>query len=156
MTLPRTIVVATDFSEDADQALAYGVELAKRLDAAIHLVHAIAFPPVAESDLAFVNVAPALEATKHAAQAALDARTTSYRDRLAIASVRIEIGDPREVIDRVAEEIGADLIIMGTHGRRVKRMLMGSVAESVVRTAPCPVLTVRGNHPPRDRTDRGA
>jgi nucleotide-binding universal stress UspA family protein len=62
--------------------------------------------------------------------------------------VRVEVGDAREVIDNVAEKIGADLIAMGTHGRRgVKRMLLGSVAESVVRSAPCPVLTIR----PSDR-----
>ena len=149
MTIPRTILVPTDFSEDADHALAYGVELAKRLDATIHLVHAVAFPPVATSDMAFVNVAPILESSKQSAQAAFDTRAAGYRDRFAISSTRIEIGDPRDVIDQVACAIGADLIIMGTHGRRgLRRMLMGSVAESVIRTAPCPVLTVRAKHTP--------
>ena len=78
------------------------------------------------------------------AQVALDALVARYSDRVSMAPVRIEIGDARDVIDRVAELIGADLIVMGTHGRRgVRRMLLGSIAESVVRSAPCPVLTVR-------------
>ena len=78
------------------------------------------------------------------AQVALDALVARYSDRVSMAPVRIEIGDARDVIDRVAELIEADLIVMGTHGRRaVRRVLMGSIAESVVRSAPCPVLTVR-------------
>jgi nucleotide-binding universal stress UspA family protein len=56
---------------------------------------------------------------------------------------RLEYGDPAAVILKVAEEIGADLIVMGTHGRtRLRRLLMGSMAEQVVRKAPCPVFTV--------------
>jgi len=56
----------------------------------------------------------------------------------------LRTGDPRDLIIDVARELGADLIITGTHGRRgVRRALIGSIAESVVRTAPCPVLTIR-------------
>jgi nucleotide-binding universal stress UspA family protein len=78
------------------------------------------------------------------AQAALEERAARVRDRVTVAPVRLEVGDARDVIDRSAEQIGADLIVMGTHGRRgIRRALLGSVAESVVRTAPCPVLTMR-------------
>ncbi len=57
---------------------------------------------------------------------------------------RLEYGEPAEGIIKAAEEIHANLIVMGTHGRTgLRRLLMGSVAERVVRTAPCPVLTVR-------------
>jgi nucleotide-binding universal stress UspA family protein len=57
---------------------------------------------------------------------------------------RLEYGDPAAVIVKVAEEIGADLIVMGTHGRTgLRRLLVGSVGEWVVRKAPCPVVTVR-------------
>jgi nucleotide-binding universal stress UspA family protein len=56
----------------------------------------------------------------------------------------LRTGDARDLIVRACEEVGADLIVMGTHGRRgVSRALLGSVAESVVRIAPCPVLTIR-------------
>jgi nucleotide-binding universal stress UspA family protein len=57
---------------------------------------------------------------------------------------RLEEGPPAKVISRVAEEIGCDLIVMGTHGRTgLRRVLLGSIAEQVLRSAPCPVLTVR-------------
>lgn len=59
-------------------------------------------------------------------------------------SVLVRSGDARDVIDAVAAELGADLIVMGTHGRRgLSRVFLGSVAETVVRTAPCSVLVAR-------------
>jgi len=147
MTLPRTILVPTDFSEYADQALDYAVGLATPFDATIHLVHSISIGMAGLPEIGVAYGAMMMESSTKEAQDALDARVLRYRDRAAIAPVRIEIGDAREVIDRVAKAIGADLIVMGTHGRRgLKRMLLGSVAESVVRTAPCPVLTVRPKH----------
>lgn len=149
MTLPKTILVPTDFSEYADQALAYAATLAAQLDAKIHLVHAITIPLNGVREMAYGSAL--IESATTEAQAALDELATRYRDRVSMGPVRVEVGDAREVIDRVAETIGADLIAMGTHGRRgVKRVLLGSVAESVVRSAPCPVLTIRQ----RDRNGR--
>jgi universal stress protein A len=142
MTIPKTILVPTDFSDYADQALEYAAALAARLDAKIHLVHAITVPLNGVREMSHSSTL--IESATKEAQAALDERASRYRDRVAMAPVRVEIGDAREVIDQVAEKIGADLIAMGTHGRRgVKRVLLGSVAESVVRSAPCPVLTIR-------------
>jgi nucleotide-binding universal stress UspA family protein len=142
MTLPRTIVVPTDFSEYADHALDYAVELAVRFDATVHLIHAISFPTTGVHEIAYS--AMAIASLTKAAQVALDARKARYRERIEMASARCEIGDVRDVIDRAAATLGADLIVMGTHGRRgIRRLLIGSVAESVVRSAPCPVLTVR-------------
>ncbi len=144
MTLPRTILVATDFSEHADHALEYAVELAAHLDATIHLVHAITMPPTGIPELNLVNSVTMIEALTKEGQAALDARVDRCRDRVTFGPARLELGDAREVIDRVAEQVSADLIVMGTHGRRgIRRALLGSVAESVVRSAPCPVLTIR-------------
>ncbi len=144
MTLPRIILVATDFSEDADRALEQAAELATQLDATIHLVHAVTIPAMGMPELGLAVASTGMESKALEAQAALDARVARYRDRVSMAPVRLELGNAREVIDRVAELIGADLIVMGTHGRRgVRRMVMGSIAESVVRSAPCPVLTVR-------------
>jgi nucleotide-binding universal stress UspA family protein len=61
-----------------------------------------------------------------------------------VGQVMVRTGDARDVINQTAKELGADLIVMGTHGRRgLSRALLGSVAENVVRTAPCAVLTVR-------------
>lgn len=136
--LPRTILVATDFSEHADHALAYAAELATRLDAKLHLIHAIHLPSVGMNELGVAYDAMVIESLTKTAQEGLDARVARHR----IASARYEIGDPRDIIDRAAAS--ADLIVMGTHGRRgLRRFLLGSVAEAVVRSAPCPVLTVR-------------
>lgn len=148
MTLPRTILVATDFSEHADVALEYAAELATRFDATIHLVHAITIAAMGVPEMGVAYGSMMIESMTKEGQAALDARAARYRDRVTLAPVRLEVGDARDVIDRAAEQIGADLIVMGTHGRRgIRRMLLGSVAESVVRSAPCPVLTIRPKRP---------
>jgi nucleotide-binding universal stress UspA family protein len=144
MTLPRTIVVATDFSECADAALAYAAELGAQLDATLHLVHAITIPAMGVAEMGIAYASVNMESETKAAQASLDERVSRHRDRVSFAPTRLEVGDARDVIDKVAELIGADLVVMGTHGRRgVRRMLLGSIAESVVRSAPCPVLTIR-------------
>jgi nucleotide-binding universal stress UspA family protein len=143
MTLPRTILVATDFSEQADLALAEAAELAARLDATLHLLHVVTIPATVAPEVAFIQPS-VMHSVTGAAQNALDERAGRYRDRVSVGPTRIDVGDARDVIDRVAEELGADLIVMGTHGRRgVRRFLLGSIAESVVRSAPCPVLTIR-------------
>ena len=144
MTLPRTILVATDFSEHADHALAYAAELAERLDARLHLVHAISVPVLGIPEMGIAYGSMIMESTVKESQDALAALADRYRARAPVANTHLEVGDARDVIDRIAEAIGADLIVIGTHGRRgVRRMLLGSVAEAVVRSAPCPVLTIR-------------
>jgi nucleotide-binding universal stress UspA family protein len=88
-------------------------------------------------------------------QKALDQLATSKRSHARIGQTLLRTGDARDLINQAATELGVDLIVMGTHGRRgVTRVLMGSVAETVVRSAPCPVLTVRSHKP--DNTDHKA
>jgi nucleotide-binding universal stress UspA family protein len=142
--LPRTILVATDFSEHADAALAYAAELGAHLDATLHLVHAIKIPTMGVPEVGVAYAAMTMESSTQAAQREIETLVARYRDRVSLAPPRLEVGDPRDVIDNIAEVIGADLIVMGTHGRRgLRRVLLGSVAEAIVRTAPCPVLTIR-------------
>lgn len=144
MTTLRTILVATDFSEHADHALAAAVELAAQLDATVHLLHVIATPTLGLPEMGMAYSAVTIESMTARAEKELEARAERHRDRASLAPVRLEVGDARDVIDRVATDIGADLIVMGTHGRRgLRRVLLGSVAETVVRTAPCPVMIVR-------------
>ncbi|MEO8699464.1 MAG: universal stress protein [Kofleriaceae bacterium] len=144
MTLPRTILVPIDFSPEADQALEYAVDLASRLDAKLFLVHAISLPTLGLQEIGLAYAATRMTSIVVAAQTELDMRVAKYRDRAAFAPVRVEVGDAREIIDQLAELVEADLIVMGTHGRRgVKRALLGSVTESVLRTSPCPVLAIR-------------
>jgi len=141
--LPKTILVPTDFSPNADQALDYAVELAGKLDARIHVLNVIGMPMFgAEYGLAVT--ASMVDDVMRGNQEALDKLVAARAGKAAFGPARLEVGDVRTVIERVASEIGAQLIVMGTHGRRgMKRVLLGSVAESVVRGASCPVLLVR-------------
>ncbi len=131
------ILVATDFEAASDSALAYGRALAGCFGARLHLLHVMENyflqPVVADPR--------GLEAR---ARQQLDERLTDD-DRLTLrATAALEVSDsPAAAIAEYAGAANIDLIVMGTHGRRLMdRLLMGSVAERVVRTAPCPVLTV--------------
>lgn len=138
--LPQTILVPTDFSDGAAQALDYAIELAGKLGANVHVVNALGVPATGLADLDVALSAVTGEEALAKSQAALDALAAA-RPGL---STMLRSGDAPDVIIQAAQEIGAGMIVMGTHGRRgLKRALMGSVAESVVRSAPCPVLTVR-------------
>lgn len=141
---PQTILVATDFSDFAERALDYAIDLAAATGAKLHVLHAITLPTIAIAEVPVAYNTVNIDMLRDKAQAALDARIAQARERVTFGPPLVEIGDPRDIIDRVAVEIGADLIVMGTHGRRgLRHLLLGSVAESVVRTASCPVLTVR-------------
>lgn len=142
MNLPKTILVATDFSECAEQALDYAVALAGKLDAKIHLLNVIGIPAMGIPEVGVAVTNTLIESTVQTHQTELD--ELARRPASVNVQTVLRTGDARDVILDVAREIGADLIVMGTHGRRgVRRALIGSIAESVVRTAPCPVLTIR-------------
>ncbi|MEO8551840.1 MAG: universal stress protein, partial [Kofleriaceae bacterium] len=77
-------------------------------------------------------------------QKALDKLIAERAGKAPFGPALLETGEPRDLIVQAATKVGADLIVMGTHGRRgLRRLMLGSVAESVARTAPCPVLLVR-------------
>lgn len=142
MNLPKIILVATDFSECAEQALDYAVALAGKLEAKIHLLNVIVIPAMAIPEVGVAVTSTLMDSTVRTQQAGLD-KLVSQRAPANIETM-LRTGDARDVIIDEARELGADLIVMGTHGRRgVRRALIGSIAESVVRTAPCPVLTIR-------------
>jgi universal stress protein A len=144
MLLPKTILVPTDFSDTAEVVLDYAVELASRLDAKIHVIHVVDIMGFSGQPGAAVE-ASVIEEMRRASQVAVGELVDARSARASFAPPRVELGDPRTHIDQEARRIGSDLIVMGTHGRRgVKRLLLGSVAESIVRIAPCPVLLVRG------------
>jgi nucleotide-binding universal stress UspA family protein len=85
----------------------------------------------------------------NAAQKALDDLSAKYVGRKVKLDAFLEQADPREAVLAAAKKVNADLIVMGTHGRRgIVRALIGSVAESVVRTSPIPVLTMHGAEKP--------
>lgn len=139
--LPKLILVPTDFSENAEQALDYACALASKLGSTIRLVHAVPTPPTT------LQVALSEDVLVKLVREHSEALEKLAEPRRAVASfgeASVEVGDPRDTIVRTAKELGADLIVMGTHGRRgLSRVVMGSVAEDVIRHAACPVLTVR-------------
>jgi nucleotide-binding universal stress UspA family protein len=145
MMLPTTILVPTDFSDSAEHALDYAVALAGKLGATVHLLNAITIPALGIPELGLALTSTMMESTVRSHQGALDQLATR-RASASVANIAtiLRTGDARDVIAEVAREIGADLIVMGTHGRRgVRRALLGSIAEGVLRIAPCPVLTIR-------------
>lgn len=132
------ILVPTDFSAQADAALAYARLFGKTFNASLHLLHVTPDlpPPHAAANLPDGRL-PALK----------ELRDRVPRDPWCrYATVRLAEGtDPASHITHYAKDASIALIVMGTHGRGgVARLVMGSVAEKVVRTAPCPVLTVHG------------
>ncbi len=138
---PQKILVPIDFSQGSEQALDYACALAKRLGSTVHLVHAL---DAALPELTVTLSADMLRSLREDNQAALDRLADARRSHVEIGLTLVKEGDPREIIHEAAEQLGIDLIVMGTHGRTgVSHLLMGSVAEKVVRLAPCPVLTFR-------------
>jgi universal stress protein A len=125
----RTILVPTDFSDTAEAAARVARAYAAVLSASVHLLH------VARRD-------------EEATTVLLTGEANGFGSGISVTSA-VRFGDPAHAIVEYARGHGIDLIVMGTHGRTgVSRALLGSVAERVVRSAPCPVLTVPGGSLP--------
>jgi nucleotide-binding universal stress UspA family protein len=141
----RRILVPTDFSESSYKALTYASAFAESFGAELYLLHVVQdlslFLPDAVSGMPpYLPPADQMLAT---VRESLDRLARERLDRLTVHRLARE-GSPFAEIISCAKENAIDLIIMGTHGRGLlAHMLMGSVAEKVVRKAPCPVLTVR-------------
>ena len=147
MVVLKKILVATDFSEPSGVALAYGRDLARSYGATMHLLHVVDDATVrysTELGFALPNLQKDAEA---ASRRDLDRLITADdRQTLTVVSVVETHLNVAQGITGYAKEHDIDLIIVGTHGRgAVKQFLMGSAAERVVRTAPCPVLAVRAH-----------
>ena len=144
MSAITRMLVPTDFGATSDLAVRYATELARKVGASIHLLHVIEEPAysAAYSDGYFVNAAELRQPLIDQAQRRLAAAVK--RCAPVPTTTDIQFGRPAQAIGEQALTRGTDLIIMGTHGRGVvAHLFVGSVAERVVRTAPCPVLTVR-------------
>jgi universal stress protein A len=141
--LPKHILVPTDLSEGAEQALDYACELARTLGAQVHLLNVIGIPALGMPEIGLAMTSTMIDQMVVDNQTAIDhlAATRCTAER---GQALVRTGDARDVINQTAKDLGVDLIVMGTHGRRgLSRALLGSVAETVVRSAPCAVLTVR-------------
>jgi nucleotide-binding universal stress UspA family protein len=138
----KKILVPTDFSEGSEPAVQYAAMMARVIKAHVCLVHVI--QPYAYAMTETFNVVDHYSALKAIAEPMLDqARKGLQKAGLTVETDLLSGVAHREILEK-ARRIGADLIVMGTHGRSgVDHLLLGSVAEKVVRLAPCPVLTVR-------------
>ena len=147
----RRILVAHDFSETADYALGYARGIAEKFGARITVVHVTDADVFSYPDAFLAN----FDGTAEAEQVAIEtlARVVEKsRDAKVEIEAAVRRGSASNAIATIASEIRADLIVMGTHGRRgIARAALGSVAETVVRVSTCPVLTV---HLPDARATR--
>lgn len=141
------ILFATDFSQPAEHAQRYACELADRFEAELHLLHVIAplaMPAMGTTTFGYLDNPPILaeleESTLRGLGTLLDSQWQASHRVVKAVSVGIAVAE----IIRYAHEQQIDLIVLGTLGRTgLTHLLLGSVAENVVRKAHCPVLTVR-------------
>lgn len=137
----RRILHPTDFSSSSDAALRLAAVLAQDHDAEIILLHVIEPPPVGSSG-AVPAPPPGLPSSRAKVEQRLQALAATLPELR--TECRVAEGPAADAILDAARETGGDVIVMGTHGRTgLARLLVGSVAEQVVRRAPCPVLTVK-------------
>jgi nucleotide-binding universal stress UspA family protein len=143
MIVIKNVLVATDFGEASAVALAYGRDLARTYGARLHLVHAVEDVLMRYSPEVAFGVPELQKDLETAAWRNLRALLTEDDKTITLVPVvETAISVPKVIVE-YAKNNAIDLIVMGTHGRgAMKQMIMGSVAERVVRTAPCPVLTV--------------
>ncbi len=145
----QVILVPVDFSPPSRAALTWAFDHAQRNPCDIHVVHVIdghahlsevldPTPSRLQAELADVT-------REEKEELARSARTTEQRDRIGQLHHHVCVGKPAAEIVRLAGKLGCDLVVMGTHGRKgaIERVLVGSVAERVVRDSPCPVVCVK-------------
>jgi nucleotide-binding universal stress UspA family protein len=140
------ILVPVDFSPHAERAFHYATTLAHRLGAQLSLLHVVEDPFVSgawSAEVYVPNVPELLDNVIRGAEGQLATLKESAAARGLTADTTVITGRPAHAIVERAREGGFDLIVMGTHGRTgLSHVVMGSVAERVVRRAACPVLTM--------------
>ena len=147
MTRIRRILCASDFSKTSGKALMSAIDLAKANRARLTIVHAHVpiVPLVPEQYLEASTWDRVDTETRRWAERQVEKLVEKARKRGVRASAMMVTGDPAQQIVRMARSKRADLIVVGTHGRRgFSKFFLGSVAERVIATASCPVMTVRG------------
>jgi universal stress protein A len=142
----RQILYATDFSTTSRRALDTAMALAKSQKAKLTIMHVLApIVLVPEQYLDAVTMDRLQNEARQWSSRQLARLSTRAKNNSVKASVLLREGDAAEQIVRACRSRKSDLIVMGTHGRRgLRKFFLGSVAERVVATAPCPVVTVRG------------
>jgi nucleotide-binding universal stress UspA family protein len=143
----KKILLPVDFSTAGDAALKMATVLARDTGATLVILH-VEEPPLAYGggEMYYGIVEPDRTELERML------RDVKPSDPAVKVVYRLVSGDPSHAVCQAAEEEGADFIVVGTHGRTgLGRLLMGSVAESIVRHAKCPVVTVKAPHAPEKR-----
>jgi len=136
----KRILAPVDFDPSSLMALEFAAKLAKQNDGTVFILHIV---PV---DMDVTGMPQYVDLIKRQESLDRDKLTAIAKQHLAEVKWEIldQMGEPADVIDDVATKLPADLIVMVTHGRRgLARLVEGSIAEKVLRNAPCPVLAVR-------------
>lgn len=144
---PKHILAPSDFSQHAETAVKSAFELAQQFGATIHLVHVLAEPVSAIAPEPMIVSSPPPEFYQESEKSCLEALQNVAADQNQ-PDVKVQTaalwGSPVESVLEYASRNPIDLIVISTHGRTgLSHVLLGSVAESIVRNAPCPVLTIR-------------
>ncbi|MDD5711783.1 MAG: universal stress protein [Smithellaceae bacterium] len=149
MFAPKLIIVPTDFSTYADQALRYGLDMASKYGAEVALLHVID-EDIRQCAVDYCLTDSAMEEISRQSQKMAKEKIVQQIDRVTGGSKTVTVssevrqGIPYDEIGKVQAEKGADLIVMAPHGRSgILRNLIGGVAEKVIRSSRCPVLLVR-------------
>lgn len=140
----RKILVPLDFSPHSAKAMDYAIEMAKHFHGEIHLLHCYPVYVGAVSPYGIVVPESFDKECRDAATREIEQWAEKVKSAGVSVSTTVSPSAPADAIARTAEEIGADLVVMGSRGLTgLKHVLLGSVAERTLRTAPCPVLTLK-------------
>jgi len=136
----KTILCPTDFSEESYRAIEYGLRFAKAAGGTLLLAHVIHVPSgeLYQPDGHVLNFEEAKQRTITLLKELCDKRLQSYPQ----CELLVDIGDPHDVLIRMATQRKADLIVIATHGRGSLHLVVGSVAEKIIRHSPCPLFVV--------------
>ena len=148
MSTMKRMLVPVDFSTASRNALSLALDLAREIGAEVHVMHVLEHPLYMVPDLTVtVSGSPSEAYVAYARKQAahlMQELLASFKETGVRVTHEIVPGEPERKILSSAGEGSFDLIVMGTHGKKgLKHLLLGSVAEWVVRNAPCPVLTTR-------------
>jgi nucleotide-binding universal stress UspA family protein len=151
----RRILIPCDFSDSSRGALEHGMALARWYDAEVVVLHAVPLWPSLSELPPYVNPVVLEPEMREQLTADLGRFVEPFTSRQVAVRMEIDTGDPTDVILAHAADGRADLVVMGTHGRRgFERWAIGSVTEKVLRRAACPVLTIRLGAEPRISAER--
>ena len=140
----RTLLLAVDFSDTSSAAVDVAVEFAKQFSATLHVVHAFDLPVPLVTPYEIAIPEAYLDQTRKAAAQKLAAIVEKVAGQGVTVESHLAEAPAAPAIVRTAEDVGADLVVIGTHGHTgIKHLLLGSVAERTLRLAPCSVLAVK-------------